>query len=57
MAVRLDSKAAADTIQELLNDGDMLDEMRGSCEEFDKSESNKNILELIESLHKDTQRP
>ena len=56
MAVRLDSKAAADTIQELLNDGDMLDEMRGSCEEFDKSESNKNILELIESLHKDTQK-
>ena len=25
-------------------------------EEFDKSESNKNILELIESLHKDTQK-
>lgn len=51
MAVKLDGGVdTADTIRELLEDSKRLDEMRSSCENFDASESNRNIFSLINEL-------
>lgn len=52
MAVRLDRGTAADTIKDLLKNKKKLKFMRHSCETFDKSESLKNILNLIIFLKK-----
>ena len=50
MAVRLNRDTAADTIKNLLKNKKKLKFMKHSCETFDKSESLKNILNLIVSL-------
>ncbi len=52
MAVRLNRDTAADTIKDLLKNKKKLNFMKRSCETFDKSESLKNILDLLISLIK-----
>jgi processive 1,2-diacylglycerol beta-glucosyltransferase len=51
MAVKLEKGVdTGKTIQTLLEDSRRLEEMRSSCEEFDTSESSKNIFSLINEL-------
>ncbi len=51
MAVKLEKDVApAETIRTLLEDSQRLESMRDSCEQFDTSESNRNILSLINDL-------
>ncbi len=50
MAVRLNRDTTAETIKDLLKNKKKLRFMKHSCETFDKSESLKNILNLIVNL-------
>lgn len=51
MAVRIGKgSTCVNTIKELLENKEQLESMRNSCENFDKSESTKNILDLINKL-------
>lgn len=51
MAVKLEKgKDCGEAVRRLLDDTRRMDEMRGNCAEFDKSNSARNILELTRSL-------
>ncbi len=51
MAIKLDSKKdISQTIQKLLTEPKILNSMKDNCENFDKSQSLKNISDLIKTL-------
>jgi processive 1,2-diacylglycerol beta-glucosyltransferase len=57
MAVKLEKGVdTGKTIQTLLEDSRRLEEMRSSCEEFDTSDSSKNIFSLIHELCEKNQK-
>ena len=53
MAIKLENPHdTLEIIKKVLSDPDELGSMKSSCESFDKSESNKNILSLLSQLSK-----
>lgn len=58
MAVKLEkTDGCGETIRSLLEDSRKLDQMRSSCEGFDKSRSAENILRLIQELYEESRAP
>ena len=51
MAVKLEKNSTcAKTIEELISNRNKLNQMKASCENFDKSRSSKQVFELIKNL-------